>query len=108
MECRTCWTASPRAPLPLAQWPRRARRTRPRGPSASRGPDRSALPKLRLVGRLTKAESVFFLGKDADKITQFSSLTKAKIGVGPEGSGTARIAKQMLDLPELAPLGATL
>ncbi len=64
--------------------------------------------RLQLVARLWKAESVFFLGKDADKLTQFSQLAKAKIGVGPEGSGTARIARQMLELPELRPLGATL
>lgn len=65
-------------------------------------------PKLQLVARLWKAESVFFLGKDADKITQFSGLAKARIGVGPEGSGTSRIAKEMLALPELASLGVSL
>lgn len=65
-------------------------------------------PKLEIVARLWKAESVFFLGKDADKITEFSALAKAKIGVGPEGGGTARIVQQMFQLPELAPLGVQL
>jgi TRAP-type uncharacterized transport system substrate-binding protein len=77
------------------------------GPSASRGPDRSAIPKLRLVGRLTKAESVFFLGKDADKMTELGQLAGAKIGIGPQGSGTARAATQFLALPEIAALGIT-
>ena len=60
------------------------------------------------MARLWKAESVFFLGKDADKLTEFSQLAKLKVGIGPEGGGTARIVKQMLALPELAPLGVEL
>lgn len=65
-------------------------------------------PKLELVGRLAKAESVFFLGKKADETTSFASLAKARIGIGPEGSGTARLVRQMFSLPELAGLGAVL
>lgn len=68
----------------------------------------SASPKLQLVARLWKAESVFFLGHDADKLSQLSSLSKAKIGIGPPGSGGAVVAKQMFELPELAALGVTL
>lgn len=62
----------------------------------------------RLLGRLPKAESVFFLGKDADRITEFSQLEGLKIGIGPDGSGVARIAHQLFKLPELAALHATL
>jgi hypothetical protein len=62
----------------------------------------------RLLGRLPKAESVFFLGKDADRVTEFSQLARMKIGVGPTGSGIARIAEQLFGLPELAALGIEL
>ena len=68
------------------------------------GSDFSASDKLRLVGRLPKAESVFFLGKDADKITELSQLANARIGIGAEGSGTARVVRQIFALPELAAL----
>jgi TRAP-type uncharacterized transport system substrate-binding protein len=61
--------------------------------------------KLKLVARLWKAESVFFLGKGADKLTDLASLAKMRIGVGPEGSGTSRLVRQLLDLPELKDLG---
>jgi TRAP-type uncharacterized transport system substrate-binding protein len=68
----------------------------------------AASPKLQLVARLWKAESVFFLGRDADKITQLSALAKMRIGIGPEGSGSAVVAKQMFELPELAALGVVM
>ncbi len=64
--------------------------------------------KLELVGRLAKAESLFFLGKDADKLSEFSQLAGLRVGVGPEGSGTSLLAEQFLGLPELASLGMTL
>ena len=54
-------------------------------------------PRLSLVGRLAKAESVFFLGKHADAIDSFASLAHLRIGIGPEGSGTARVARQVLE-----------
>ncbi len=64
--------------------------------------------KLELIARLPKSESVYFLGKDADKRTSFASLAKAKIGIGPDGSGTARLAKQIFALPDFADLGVEL
>jgi TRAP-type uncharacterized transport system substrate-binding protein len=64
--------------------------------------------KPRLLGRLPKAESVFFLGKNADQITDFAQLAGLKIGIGPEGSGGALIARQLFALPELAALGVEL
>ncbi len=72
------------------------------------GSDFGSSGKLRLVGRLTKAESVFFLGKDADKLTELSQLAGARIGIGPEDSGTARVVRQIFALPELASLKPTL
>jgi hypothetical protein len=51
---------------------------------------------------------VFFLGRDADAMTELSQLAGKKIGVGPEGSGAERLAKQLLDLTELRPLGVQL
>lgn len=65
-------------------------------------------PKLQLVARLRKAESVFFLGKDADKLTELRSLAGMRIGVGPEGSGSARLGRQLFELPDLGALRITL
>jgi len=41
---------------------------------------------------------VFFLGRDADTISTFGDLEGKRIGIGPEGSGTERIAYQVLGL----------
>ncbi len=60
---------------------------------------------LELVGQLRKSESVFFLGKNADKITSFADFRGLSIGVGPIGSGTDRIARQILDSRGFAGLG---
>jgi TRAP-type uncharacterized transport system substrate-binding protein len=68
----------------------------------------SASDRLRLVARLPKAESVFFLGRDADKLSEFGELRNMRIGIGPEGSGAARVARQIFALPELATLGIQL
>jgi TRAP-type uncharacterized transport system substrate-binding protein len=54
-------------------------------------------PELTLIARLAKAESLFLLGKRADSITDFAQLARLRIGVGPEGGGTARIMRQILD-----------
>jgi TRAP-type uncharacterized transport system substrate-binding protein len=64
--------------------------------------------KLELLGRLPKSESVFFLGRDGDKKNDLSSLAGAKIGVGPEGSGSARLAQQVFALEDLAGLHVVL
>lgn len=57
---------------------------------------------------MPKSESVFFLGRDADKYTNLGMLKQAKIGLGPEGSGSARLGKQLFALDDLAPLDVTL
>lgn len=64
--------------------------------------------KLELIGRLPKAESVFILGRDVDKLDGFRSIAGMKIGVGSDGSGTARIAEDIAALPEMAQLGLKL
>src|SRR6185295_19296667 len=40
---------------------------------------------LQLIGRLAKAESVFFLGKGADQLTEFGQLRRQRVGIGPQG-----------------------
>ena len=64
--------------------------------------------KIELYGRLAKAESMFFLGRRADEIKDFSELAGLRVGVGPEGSGTARVARQIFESRELAGLGVVL
>src|SRR5262245_51450165 len=62
--------------------------------------------RLDLIGRLSKAESLVFLGRDADRITSLNDLRGKRIGVGPVGSGTERVARQVL--APLAELGMIL
>ena len=75
---------------------------------AQDGSDWGAPGELWLVGRLAKAESVFFLGKNADAVTELAQLRHLRIGVGPEGSGSAQLMRRLFQLPELALLGAEL
>ena len=64
--------------------------------------------QLTVVARLPKAESVFFLGKDADSLRGFASLRGLRVGIGPEGSGSAHLARALFSLPDLAGLGVKL
>ncbi|MEO8181044.1 MAG: hypothetical protein ABI895_19585 [Deltaproteobacteria bacterium] len=75
---------------------------------AQDGSDWGAPGELWLVGRLAKAESVFFLGKNADAVTELAQLRHVRIGVGPQGSGSAQLMRRLFQLPELALLGAEL
>jgi TRAP-type uncharacterized transport system substrate-binding protein len=75
---------------------------------AQDGSDFRLSNKIELLARLPKAESVFFLGLEADKMTELAQLANKKIGVGPPGSGAERLAHQLFDLPELKPLNAQL
>jgi TRAP-type uncharacterized transport system substrate-binding protein len=63
------------------------------------------LPGLELVARLPRSESVFFLGRDADRIRALTDLQGFRIGIGPEGSGTARLARELLEGRDLVNLG---
>jgi hypothetical protein len=57
---------------------------------------------LQLVGRLPRAESLVFLGRQADRIKTLADLHGMRIGIGPIGSGTEHVARQVLSpLPEL-------
>ena len=51
---------------------------------------------LELIGRLSKAESLVFLGPDADRIRTLTDLRGKRIGIGPIGSGTERVVRQLL------------
>jgi TRAP-type uncharacterized transport system substrate-binding protein len=75
---------------------------------AQDGSDWGVPGQLQLVGRLAKAESVFFLGKSADGVTEFAQLRQLRIGVGPQGSGSAQLMRRLFQLPELALLAAEL
>ena len=72
------------------------------------GLDWSVSGELRLLGRLWKAESVFFLGKNADEIRAFTDLRGLKVGIGPKGSGSALVACQIFDGRDFNTLGLTL
>lgn len=63
---------------------------------------------LELIARLRKSESVFAIGPDAARLTQFSQLRGMKIGVGPAGSGTSYLAHQVFGDADLASLSPTL
>lgn len=63
---------------------------------------------IQLVGRLYKLESVFFVGREAGGIRRFSELAGKTIGIGPEGSGSARIARQIFESRDFRGLGVTL
>src|SRR5262245_60956152 len=60
------------------------------------GLDWPAGSALELVGRLPKAESLIFLGPQADRIKALTDLHGMRIGIGPTGSGTEHVARQVL------------
>jgi hypothetical protein len=60
------------------------------------GLDWPADSPLDLVGRLHKADSLVFLGLQADRIKALTDLRGMRIGIGPIGSGTEHIARQVL------------
>jgi hypothetical protein len=60
------------------------------------GLDWPAGSPLELVGRLPKAESFVVLGPKADRIKALTDLRGMRIGIGPIGSGTEHVARQVL------------
>jgi TRAP-type uncharacterized transport system substrate-binding protein len=72
------------------------------------GADFPTNPPLQLIGRLPHAETIFFLGKRADEIEQYAQLKGLKIGVGPEASGTARVAHELFDSADFKSLSILL
>ncbi len=64
--------------------------------------------KMELVARLPGLETVFFLGNNANAIRHLSDLKNMRIGIGPSGSGTALIAREILSREDLAGLNLAL
>jgi DNA-binding transcriptional LysR family regulator len=62
---------------------------------------------LELVARLPRSESVFFLGRDADRIRTLTDLRGLRIGAGPQ-AGTALLAQKILQSRDLSPLNLKL
>lgn len=51
---------------------------------------------LELIGRLPRPESLIILGRQADAIGSPAQLRGLRVGIGPEGSGTAVLARKVL------------
>src|SRR5215475_11601570 len=60
--------------------------------------------RLELLGRLPEPESLLLLGKPDNAFHSFPDLRGALIGIGPEGSGTAHLMRQLLEVPDLQEL----
>jgi len=81
------------------------------GPLFALVPDGLRFPqpeKLELVARLPNSETVFFLGINANEILHLSDLKNMRVGIGPGGSGTALISREILGAKELTGLNITL
>jgi len=70
------------------------------------GLDWPAGSPFELVGRLPKAESLVVLGPQADRMKALTDLRGMRIGIGPIGSGTEHVARQVF--APLAELDLTL
>jgi TRAP-type uncharacterized transport system substrate-binding protein len=57
---------------------------------------------FQLIGRLPVSESFVVLGRDADRIRSVTDLRGMRVGIGPTGSGTEVVAREvMAQLAEL-------
>lgn len=63
---------------------------------------------LELLGRLPEPESLLLLGRQDRKFLTFADLRGKSIGIGPEGSGTAYLMRQLFEDPDLRGLGVRL
>ena len=63
---------------------------------------------LELLGRLPQPESLLLLGRRGHTFQTFSDLRGASIGVGPDGSGTAYLMRQLFDELDLRALDVNL
>lgn len=59
---------------------------------------------LELLGRLPEPESLFLLGRQDNPFRVFADLHGRSIGIGPEGSGTAYLMRQLFAGPDLQEL----
>jgi TRAP-type uncharacterized transport system substrate-binding protein len=64
--------------------------------------------RLEMLGRLPEPESLVFLGRRDRALSTFADLRGASIGIGPEGSGTAYLLRQLFEDPDLQGLGVRL
>jgi uncharacterized protein len=64
--------------------------------------------RLELLGRLPQPESLLLLGRPNHAINTFADLRGASIGIGPDGSGTAYLMRQLFEDPDLRTLGVRL
>jgi TRAP-type uncharacterized transport system substrate-binding protein len=63
---------------------------------------------LEMMGRLPEPESLLVLGRRDRKFLAFADLQGTSIGIGPEGSGTAYLLRQLFEDPDLKGLGVRL
>lgn len=61
-----------------------------------------------LVTRLSKSETVFFLGRNAGAIRSFHQLAGKRIGIGPESSGSAHFARTLYARMHMDTMGVKL
>jgi TRAP-type uncharacterized transport system substrate-binding protein len=59
---------------------------------------------LQTLGRLPQPESLLLLARRGRAINMFSELKGAAVGIGPEGSGTAFLMRQLLENSDLKDL----
>jgi len=64
--------------------------------------------RLELLGRLPEPESLLLLGRTGHPFNTFADLRGASIGIGPEGSGTAYLMRQLFEDPDLRALDVRL
>jgi TRAP-type uncharacterized transport system substrate-binding protein len=64
--------------------------------------------RLELLGRLPQPESLLLLARQGHPFRNFSDLRGASIGIGPEGSGTAYLMRQLFEDADLRELNANL
>jgi len=67
-----------------------------------------AKAQVAALGRLPESESLLLLVRRNRELSTFADLTGASIGIGPDGSGTAYLMRQLFKDPDLAGLGARL
>jgi TRAP-type uncharacterized transport system substrate-binding protein len=63
---------------------------------------------LQTLGRLPQPESLLLFARRERAITTFSDLKGASVGIGPEGSGTNYLMRQLLENADLKGLGLRL
>ncbi len=63
---------------------------------AQDGLDWPTTPRLQLIGRLGAPESLLIFGRDADRVRSLADLRGKRLGIGPAGSGTERVVRQLL------------